>query len=99
MDRQPIVSNTEGHDISLVQLPLTIDELVPKYQYKLSDSVPDESTGMYLTLVDFLKENPELATSAEFSTREDYVHGFSNALAIVRLWIDSLYVQGDISTQ
>ena len=99
MDRQPIVSNTEGHDISLVQLPLTVDELVPKYQYKLSDSVPDESTGIYLTLTEFLRENPELATQFDFTTREDYVHGFTNAMAIVRLWIDSLYVQGDISGQ
>ena len=68
MDRHPIVSSTECHDISVVQLPLTVDELVPKYQYKLSDTVPDESTGMYLTLTEFLRENPELATQFDFTT-------------------------------
>ena len=47
---------------------------------------------MYNNLVDFLFTNEELPVNENYTNREDYVKGFQRALAIVKLWIDSMYL-------
>ena len=93
MERQPIVSKSEEEiAIKLIQQPLTLKDLLPKYQFQFQDiSVPIEATNMYSELVDFLTTNEELAFMSS-QPQEEYVKGFQRALSMVRLWIDSIYL-------
>ncbi len=92
MERQPIVSKPEEVAIKLVQQPLSLKDLLPKYQFQFQDmTVPVEATNMYSELVDFLVTNEELAFM-NLQPQEEYVKGFQRALSMVRLWIDSIYL-------
>lgn len=99
MERMPIVSekpqNTEqGVAIKLVESPLTIRNMLPAYYYQFqAGDIPEEAKKMYENLVDFLVTNEELAVNEPVISREDYIKGFQKALAMTRLWIDSIYLQ------
>lgn len=88
-ERQPIIS---AQPIELVQSPLTLASLLPSYRYKFQGDTPQEADDMYNQLVGFIDVNDELALEATYGSRDDYIAGFSRAMALVRLWIDSLYV-------
>lgn len=95
MERQPIITEqSEVAAIKLVQSPLTASELLPKYMYQLQSGViSEEAKNMYSELTDFLLTNEELAVDLGNSDRDDYVKGFQKAIALVRLWIDSIYLE------
>lgn len=95
MERQPIVSSSPGMDIRLIQYPMTIDGMFPDYRYEFqSADLSDESTNMYNNLVEFITINKELALDDNHVSRDDYAKGFRKALALVRLWIDYMYLGG-----
>ena len=89
MKRTPI--EYPSYEVTLSKEPVTFADLVPNYRYNLqSASVPEESTQMYLSLLDFLETNESLAVEND----EAYQRGFQKALALTRLWIDTIYVNG-----
>ena len=89
MKRTPI--EYPSYEVTLSKEPLTFSDLIPKYRYTLRDAtVPEESTRMYLSLLDFLETNNSLAVE----NNEFYQRGFQKALALTRLWIDTIYVSG-----
>lgn len=96
MERTPIVSPPSEVAVKLVEMPLTVRGMLPSYRYQLqSDQVSEEATQMYEELVNFLVTNEELAVNEPTVSREDYIKGFQKALAMTRLWIDSIYMQGN----
>ncbi len=92
MERQPIISQKEV-SVKLVQLPLEIKDMFPNYRYELQNGeISEESSQMYTELLEFLTTNKELILGEPVVSREDYVKGFQRAIALVRLWIDSIYL-------
>lgn len=91
MKRVPIV--TDALDVVMIQTAPIFQDLLPDYQYQFQD-IPssEEATAMYQSLVDFLETNSELALS-DIADKEEYKKGFKRAIALVRLWIDSLYLE------
>lgn len=51
---------------------------------------------MYSELVDFLSTNEELALM-NIADKTEYSNGFKRAIAMVKLWIDSIYLNGGAS--
>ena len=95
MERVPIMS--PELEIIMVQSPATFQELLPDYQYQFQNVPPsDEATGMYQSLVEFMETNSELALS-DIDDKDEYRKGFKRAIAMVRLWIDSLYLTEGVS--
>lgn len=90
MKRTPIIS--PELEVVLVQIAPAFQELLPDYQYQFQN-VPssEEATLMYQSLVEFLETNHELALSG-IENKDEYKKGFKRAIALVRLWIDSLYL-------
>lgn len=88
MKRTPIQN---ALDVVLVQNKPTIQKLLPDYQYQFQN-IPQstDATAMYQSLVEFLETNEELALSYE---QNSYTEGFQRAVALTRLWIDSIYLQ------
>ena len=98
MERTPIISQPNEVAVRLVEMPLTVRGMLPSYQYQFqSGQVSEEATQMYEELVNFLITNEELAVNEPTVSREDYIKGFQKALAMTRLWIDSIYMQGNDS--
>ena len=86
MERTPIQTNS----VAMVKLPPIVESLYPDYRYQFqSKEVPEEADHMYSKLQDFIKTNSELVQN----NQDSFSSGFKNALAIVRLWIDSIYVE------
>ena len=86
-------------NIVLVTKPLEVQDLLPKVEFILSNmSVSSEAKDLQNMLVAFLKENESLVNNGEplkeHQSVRDFTDGFRNAIAIVNLWIDSLYVTG-----
>lgn len=82
------------YDIAIVNSPLTFSELIPTYAYQFQDvEIPKDSYKRYLALLEFMEENFNLIEEPH-QFREEYINGYKKALAITRLWIDSLYVEG-----
>lgn len=94
MKRQPITTQQSTVAIKMVQSPLTFNELMPSYRYQFQMDEPSEDADeMYSEMVSFFNTNEELAfPSEEVSHRDDYVKGFQKAMALTRLWIDSIYL-------
>lgn len=89
-ERKPII--TEPHQITLVQSPPSIHDLLPDYQYQFQNHTPNaESTKMYNELVDFISTNEEIAVM-NITDKTEYGNGFKRAMAMVRLWLDSMYL-------
>lgn len=90
MKRTPIVS--PELEVVLVQTAPHFQELLPDYQYQFKNvSNSDEAMSMYQSLVEFMDVNSELALSG-IDNKDEYKKGFKRAIAMVRLWIDSLYL-------
>ena len=91
MKRQPII--TEPKQIVMVQSQPTIHDLIPDYQYQFQDEVPDrEAAHMYSELLEFLSTNVDLAL-VNINDKTEYSNGFKKAIAMVKLWIDSIYLR------
>lgn len=97
MERQPIRTEDNPIAIQLVQEPITIKNLLPNYSYQFqSAEIPDEAKQMYEELVEFFRTNEELAVPDKSVTSdESYIKGFQKAVALTRLWIDSIYLTGE----
>lgn len=81
----------EVKNIIKVTTPQSITDLFPTFQYKFENELEhEEATSMYTSLLEFLKENYELALNNSNSI--EYKEGFQQALALTHLWIDSLYL-------
>ena len=90
VERKPII--TEPKQIVMVHTQPTIHDLIPDYQYQFQNDTPDEeSSQMYADLLDFLSTNEEIAVM-DISNKAEYGKGFKKAIAMVKLWIDSLYL-------
>lgn len=94
MKRTPIIS--PELEVVLVQTAPSFQDLLPDYQYQFQN-VPssDEAVLMYQSLVDFMETNSELALNG-IEDKDEYKKGFKRAVALVRLWIDSLYLEGEV---
>ena len=94
MERQPIITE-EPQEIAVKMIlnPLVLKDLLPDYSFQFqSGEVSDESKDMYRELVEFLNTNEELAFPDNINSREDYIKGFQRSIALVKLWIDSIYL-------
>lgn len=91
MERHPIISGTP---IRLVTPPASISSVFPQYHYEFQDNeVSEEAQNMYQELTEFISTNQELVLDELSSSHEDYSKGFQKALALTRLWIDSIYLK------
>lgn len=84
-------------DIVSVMKPLDVHDFLPKMEYLLKGvTVSSEAKDLQNMLESFLGENQELINNgAEFkdsAEMKSFTDGFRNALAIVNLWISSLYI-------
>ena len=94
MERTPILTQQEGVAIRLIETPLTINGMLPAYYYQFqAGTVSEEASHMYDELIGFLRTNEELVINESVNSRDDYVKGFQKALAMTKLWIDSIYLQ------
>ena len=100
MERQPIVAETAAVAIQMVQEPITIKDLLPKYSYQFQQvEIPAEAASMYEELIEFFRTNEELAVpDKSVADEESYIKGFQKAMALTRLWVDSIYLSGDDRT-
>ena len=48
---------------------------------------------MYQSFIDFLVTNEELVINEPTISRDDYIKGFQKSLAMLKLWMDSIYLQ------
>lgn len=91
MKRVPITA--DPLEVIVVQNTPTFQELLPDYQYQFQNlPQSDEAVAMYQSLVEFLDTNAELAL-ADIQDKDEYKKGFKRAIALVRLWVDSLYLE------
>lgn len=80
------------YSIKLVQQAPTVHDLLPDYQYQFNNFTPsDESGKMYSALVDFICTNEEIALT-DIIQKDEFSKGFKRAVALTRLWLDSLYI-------
>ena len=80
------------YEIILLKEKPSIQDLIPKYRYEFQNLIINsESTNMYESLIDFLKTNEYLAIE-ESGLTDEYIKGFQKSLALIRLWLDSLYL-------
>lgn len=101
VERTPIVAEQTTSipkiDIVSVMKPLDVHDFLPKMEYMLQGAtVSSEAKDLQKMLESFLGENQELINNgSEFKDNAEmksFIEGFRNALAIVNLWIDSLYI-------
>ena len=84
-------------DIVTVMKPLDVHDFLPRIEYMLKGAtISSEAKDLQGMLQAFIEENKELINNGEeFKSDADmrlFTDGFKNALAIVNLWIDSLYI-------
>jgi len=93
MERHPILTEEESVAIKMIQNPLTFRDLIPDYSFQFeTGEVSEEAVQMYEEFLQFLQTNEELSIQeSDFISRDDYVKGFKRAVAMMRLWIDSIY--------
>ena len=94
--RHPIISseNSQGVPIRIVQAPLGAEHLLPTYKFEFqSGKISDEAVQMKSDLTEFIKTNADIALPSDSVDHSAYVSGFQKAVAIVQLWIDSIYFQ------
>ena len=88
MDRQPIVS--DSLNVVMIQNATTATDLLPDYQFQ-GKPPSKEAENMFGSLVEFIQTNEEMAV-ANIETKDEYIKGFKRALALTRLWMNSLYL-------
>lgn len=77
--------------IKLVKEPLQIADFIPTYSYKFEEAnISDEAPKMVKSFYDFLETNKELIVDDEVTSEN--IEGFKKALALFKLWIDSIYI-------
>lgn len=100
-ERTPIISEQSTPipkiDIVSVMKPLDVHDFLPKVEYLIKGAtISSEAKDLQDMLESFLSENQELINNGlEFKDDTEmklFTDGFRNALAIVNLWIDSLYI-------
>lgn len=90
MERKPIIM--EPKPIVMVQAQPTIHDLLPDYAFQFQNDLPSkDASRMYDELLDFLSTNEGLATM-DINDKTEYSKGFKRAIAMVKLWIDSIYL-------
>ena len=94
MERQSITTENVPVAIQMVQEPITMKDLLPNYSYQFqSVEIPEEAVSMYRELIEFFKTNEDLAMpDKSVVSDESYIKGFQKAVALTRLWIDSIYL-------
>lgn len=102
MNRVPIKlpkpsDNKESVPVKLVPAEMDISDFIPKYRYQFDTEIPDEANNMYSSLIEFMHENSELIVDDQVNLGliVPYSEGFKKAVALFRLWIDSLYIGGN----
>lgn len=96
MDRQPIVS--DSLNVVMIQNATTATDLLPDYQFQFQGKPPfEEAENMFGSLVEFIQTNEEMAV-ANIETKDEYIKGFKRALALTRLWMNSLYLTDNSTT-
>ena len=97
MQREPIVTTpvtNENLNVVMVQNATTFNDLLPDYQFQFQGRQPSqEAESMFASLVDFIQTNEEMAVM-NIETKDEYIKGFKRALALTRLWMNSLYLTG-----
>lgn len=79
--------------IEFIPAKMELDDFLPKYEYILKGKeVSDDSKYMKESLVGFLALNQELIIHPQGDT-DEYIRGFKQAIAITKLWLDSIYVR------
>lgn len=79
--------------VKLVQNPISVIQLFPDYKFELQNAeISVEATQMGEDLLEFIKTNSDIAIDETSSDKDAYIKGFQRAIAIVRLWIDSMYM-------
>ena len=88
MVRDPIT--TTPRNVIKVHEELTVNDLFPKYSYQFEGlKEHEQATAMYASLQNFIAENTGLLPA---NLTNDYTQPFADAMAIVRLWMASLYL-------
>lgn len=83
-------------NIRVVENPITVEAILPSFHYQFDGvKVLKESEDMYKSLVEFLKTNEELIPADSYVSKSDYIKGFQKSLSLVRLWIDSMYIEDE----
>ena len=96
MNRNPII--TENLNVVMVQNATTATDLLPDYQFQFQNIPPsEEAESMFSSLVDFIQTNEEMAVM-NIETKDEYIKGFKRALALTRLWMNSLYLTDSSSS-
>lgn len=94
MEREPIIKEQDPLGIELVQNAISLYEVIPNYSYRFQErQVSEESNNMYNNFLEFLQTNEELIDDNTLRSREDFVKGFQKSIAMLKLWIDSLYIE------
>ena len=94
MEREPIIREQDPLGIELVQNAISLYEVIPNYSYRFQErQVSEESNNMYNNFLEFLQTNEELIDDNTLHSREDFVKGFQKSIAMLKLWIDSLYIE------
>lgn len=81
-------------DVHMVETPITPKDLYPTIRYEFSQGVvSQESDHMWNELQEFIETNFDLVGQRYMGEREDFLRGFQTAMAVTRLWVDSIYLQ------
>lgn len=92
--RTPIKNYSTPADVQVqvLQEPVGLARVTPDYRYGITNyNVEPEADEMWADLMRFLAENESMIPK-DVSSTADYVEGFKRSLALVRLWIDGIYV-------
>lgn len=84
-------------NVITVGSPWDIRDFMPRKGYKFDGAnISSQSQELKDMFKAFLEENAELVNADLTSESEvdGYIHGFRNAVAILHLWIDSMYITG-----
>lgn len=90
MERKPIIQ--PQYEVVVSQEPVKFADMLPRLRYEFQNAeVPKDAEVIYQSLIDFLETNSSIVL--EGNCDEGYQRGFQKSLALVRLWIDSLYIE------
>lgn len=75
--------------------PYTVDNYLPSYSYDYEHiEVDEESKSMIDDLHNFIKNNGQLVTDDYYcADKEAIIEGFSRAIALVELYIKTMYIE------
>lgn len=86
-------STLEELQVIKVSSPISVGKLFPDYSYQFNNSEPSQDAAdMFKSLQDFIQTNEELALS-NIENQEEYIKAFQQAMALTKLWMESLYLK------